>query len=276
LTSPPAAWSAFSSQVIDDSDNHQKNGAQRRFFDGYLNRQQMFTILLDRHKNRRIINALMPKLAEVWMERPNKETSSVDVGRRLRELREERGVSMRALARRSGLSANALSMIERSLTSPSVSTLSKLAAAMEVPIVAFFRQEMQREKVVYCKANERLSVPFSGGVWQGLGGERYAGRIEAFMLTLESGGTSGPHGMLHTGHEFVHCLTGTLEYEVDEHNYLLEPGDTLIFSAQLTHRWRNPGLDTVQAIISISSFEETERPGEYHLASRDLLEDLED
>ena len=49
-----------------------------------------------------------------------KEAISVDVGVRLRELRQDRGMSMRALARKSGLSANALSMIERGRTSPSV------------------------------------------------------------------------------------------------------------------------------------------------------------
>ena len=52
-----------------------------------------------------------------------KEAISVDVGQRLKALREERGISMRTLARNSGLSANALSMIERGLTSPSISTL---------------------------------------------------------------------------------------------------------------------------------------------------------
>ena len=50
----------------------------------------------------------------------NTEVISVNVGQRLRNLREERDISMRELARRSSLSANALSMIERGLTSPSV------------------------------------------------------------------------------------------------------------------------------------------------------------
>ena len=45
-----------------------------------------------------------------------REALSVDVGGRLRELRESRGISMRTLATRSGLSANALSMIERGKT----------------------------------------------------------------------------------------------------------------------------------------------------------------
>ena len=70
---------------------------------------------------------------------------SVDVGVRLRELRQERDMSMRALARESGLSANALSMIERGRTSPSVSTLYKLADAMRIPITAFFREEPPRQ-----------------------------------------------------------------------------------------------------------------------------------
>jgi transcriptional regulator with XRE-family HTH domain len=198
-----------------------------------------------------------------------KEAVSIDVGQLLKHLREERGVSMRSLARTSGLSANALSMIERGLTSPSVSTLNKLAGAMEVPVTAFFRIEPERSPVVHMKAAQRTRVPLSRGLWEGLGGELFTGRIEAFMVTLESGAGSGPHGMLHTGAEFVFCLRGNVEYEVDGKTYPLEAGDTLIFAAQLLHRWRNAGSTVANAIIVISSFEEGERPGEFHLASAD-------
>lgn len=198
-----------------------------------------------------------------------KEAVSVDVGQRLKHLREERGVSMRSLARSSSLSANALSMIERGLTSPSVSTLNKLAAALEVPVTAFFRTEPERSKVVFMKASERVRVPFARGLLEGLGGEQYAGRIDAFMVTLESGSSSGPHGMLHTGSEFVFCMRGNIEYEVDGQVYTLGTGDTLIFSAQMTHRWRNPGNTVANAIIVLSCFEEGEHPAEFHLASAD-------
>ena len=90
------------------------------------------------------------------------------------------------------------------------------------------------------------------------------------MLTLEAEGSSGPHGMIHTGQEFVFCLRGQLDYEVDQQHFLLEPGDSLIFSAHFVHRWRNPGQNVTNAVIVISAFEEGERPGEYHLAFRDL------
>jgi uncharacterized cupin superfamily protein len=65
----------------------------------------------------------------------------------------------------------------------------------------------------------------------------------------------------------VFCLRGILDYEVENQHYLLEPGDSLIFSSQLVHRWRNPGNHVTNAIVVISAFEETERPGEFHLAS---------
>src|SRR3989304_10540717 len=62
----------------------------------------------------------------------------VDVGLSLRTLREECGFSLRALAEKSGLSVNTLSLIENRKTSPSVGTLQKISAALQVPMIAFF------------------------------------------------------------------------------------------------------------------------------------------
>ena len=197
----------------------------------------------------------------------SKEALSIDIGTRRAQLRQERNMSVRALARASGLSANALSMIERARTSPSVSTLYRLAEALEVPVTAFFRAEPTREKVVFRKASERTRVPFMRGLWEGLGGEFFIGYVEPFMLTLESGASSGPYGMIHTGHEFVLCLRGQLDYQVETQHFLLEAGDSLLFGAQMRHRWRNPGHTVANAVIVLSGFEQGEHPGEYHIVS---------
>ena len=184
---------------------------------------------------------------------------SVNIGERLRELREARNISMRALATRSGLSANALSMIERGKASPSVSTLYKLADALGVSITSFFGSDTQRQQVVFLKADERTRVSFTRGVFEGLGGERFVGRVEPFLLTLESNANSGPLSMTHTGHEFVFCLRGELEYQVERQVYQLSSGDSLLFAAHLKHRWKNVGGTVVSALIIISGFEEVEQ-----------------
>lgn len=183
---------------------------------------------------------------------------SVNIGERLRELREARNISMRTLATKSGLSANALSMIERGKASPSVSTLYKLAEALGVSITLFFASDDQRKQVVFLKGDARARVSFTRGIFEGLGGEQFVGRVEPFMLTLDNGANSGPRSMMHTGHEFVFCMRGELEYQVEREIFEMKPGDSLLFAAQLKHKWRNAGKTVATAIIIISGFEEGE------------------
>jgi len=78
--------------------------------------------------------------------------SSVNISERLKKIREERGLSIRALGRLSGLSANALSVIERGLSSPSVSTLYKISTALEIPVTAFFEETPSQRDVVLIRA----------------------------------------------------------------------------------------------------------------------------
>ena len=189
---------------------------------------------------------------------------SVNVGESLRKLREEKGISIRALATLSGLSANAISMIERNKTSPSVSTLYKLSDALNVPVTKFFDTSSPRSAIVFRKANERTRIPLTRGLWEDLGGDEFEGRIEPFLLTLENGAGSGQHTMTHTGHEFVFCLRGQLEYQVESEIYLLEPGDSLLFAAHLKHHWRNNGKTVTNALIILSGFSDIEHPIDLH------------
>lgn len=188
------------------------------------------------------------------------EAKSIEVGPRLKELREQQGMSMRSLAQRSGLSANALSMIERGRASPSVSTLSKLADALGISVADFFGQVSLRQDVVFVRSEERSRVPFTRGLWEGLGGETFTGRVEPFVLTLESGGGSGTRSIVHTGHELVYCLRGSLEYVVQDRRFELAAGDSLLFAAHLRHRWRNPGKTVTNALIVLSGFAEGRPP----------------
>jgi transcriptional regulator with XRE-family HTH domain len=190
----------------------------------------------------------------------------VNVGERLQRLRAERGLSMRSLAKSSGLSANALSMIERGRTSPSVSTLYKLADALNVPVTAFFGAPEERQQVIHLRALDRARVPIVRGTWEGLGGEKFTGRVEPFVVNLEIGGDSGPAPMAHTGHEFVFCLAGNIEYLVEDNRYLLSPGDSLLFAAHLVHRWRNSGQGPATVLIVLSGFSETDHPLAAHVS----------
>ncbi len=193
---------------------------------------------------------------------------SIDVGERLRKLREERSYSLRALARVAGMSANALSLIERGKTSPSVSTLYRLSDALRLPVTAFFREEPRQVPVVFCKANQRTRVPFPRGLWEGLGGDVFVGRVQPFLLTLETGAASGPHVMVHSGHEFIFCLRGQIEYAVEQETFLLEPGDSLLFAAHLSHRWRNASRTVASALLVLSGGGDDFAPATHGVSKR--------
>ena len=197
----------------------------------------------------------------------DQEAPSVNISDRLRQLREERELSIRGLGRLSGLSANALSVIERGLSSPSVSTLYKIATALEIPVTAFFEETPPKQDVVNIKAAERNRIPLYRGLWEGLGGSHYEGSVEPFMVTLEAGSSSGRFPMTHSGHEFVFCLRGEFIYEVGEDTYTLEAGDSLLFAADQEHKWHNPGSTVANALIMLCGFRPGESPSKYHMAS---------
>lgn len=194
---------------------------------------------------------------------------SINVGERVREFRTARNMTLQVLSTKSGLSVHTLSMIERGKSSPSISALYKLADVLGVSITMFFGSASDRKQVIFLKADERIRMPFPRGLIEGLGGEQFSGNVEPFLLTLENSANSGSRWISHTGQEFVFCLRGHIEYQVEREIYQLSPGDSLLFAARLKHRWKNPGKRVATVLVVISCFgEETGLHGMHHKADK--------
>jgi transcriptional regulator with XRE-family HTH domain len=188
----------------------------------------------------------------------------IDVGRRLRELRLEHGLSIRALAEKSRLNFNTLSLIENGKTSPSVSTLQQLAKGLEVPIKVFFENDVPKSHVSYLKEGQRRRAVFTHGTMEDLGGGLPQHGAQPFLVTLEPKADSGPTPIVHTGLEFVFCLEGHLSYAIKDQTYPLEPGDSLLFEAYLPHRWQNTGETPSRSLLVLCPSDESDRPTERH------------
>ena len=188
----------------------------------------------------------------------------IDVGRNLRRLRRASGLSLRSLAERSRLAVNTLSLIENNRTSPSVSTLQQLAIALEEPITSFFESDRPKQRVSYVKADRGPKATFDHGALEDLGAGLRGRALEPILVTLRARADSGSRPIVHTGLEFVYCLQGTLEYDIEGESYRLEPGDSLLFEAHLPHRWQNPESDPARAILVLSPSDEHDRPTDRH------------
>jgi len=195
---------------------------------------------------------------------PTQPSNQVNVGRRLRELRNERDISIRSLAEQSGLNVNTLSLIENGKTSPSVSTLQRVAAALDVPITAFFEIVTTPQVIVFQKAGERQAVAFAHGTLADLGTGFARSGLEPFVVILEPLAGSGDTPIVHTGLEFVFCMEGAIGYEVDGQAFVLEPGDSLLFEAHLPHRWRNLEEAPSRWLLLLCPADERDHPDERH------------
>jgi transcriptional regulator with XRE-family HTH domain len=193
-------------------------------------------------------------------------STDIDVGSCLRRLREKRCLTIRALADKSGLSSNTLSLIENGKSSPSVSTLQQLSVALGAPITAFFEAKVPDKNISYVKANQRLRAAFDHGTLEDLGVGAAIGAVEPFIVTLAPNAGSGLQDIVHTGYEFVFCLEGRIAYSIQGQTYLLEPGDSLLFEAHLPHRWQN--LDSTQScsIVVLFPTDENDSPTERHFS----------
>jgi transcriptional regulator with XRE-family HTH domain len=193
--------------------------------------------------------------------------SSVDVGARLRALRTEHGLSLRALAELSQLNVNTLSLIENGKTSPSVSTLQQLATGLQVPITAFFASDVPPKNIVFQKAGQRPRAAFAHGTLEDLGAGMAAHWGQPLRVMLEPGADSGAIPIVHTGYEFVYCLEGHLTYQIENQTYELEAGDSLLFEAHLPHCWGNQGSVTSISLLLLCPSDEKDRPTERHFKS---------
>jgi transcriptional regulator with XRE-family HTH domain len=161
-----------------------------------------------------------------------------NVGLRLRLFRERQGWSLRALAERCGLSINAISRIERGENSPTVSSLHRLANALSVPITDFFTEPSGRAAIFVRNGfGQTLSRDCYDIRQLGLGLNDQ--QIEPFLLTIHQECDRFSERNSHTGQEFVHCISGQIEYCVGDEIFHLSSGDSLLFDATRPHSWRN-------------------------------------
>lgn len=196
------------------------------------------------------------------------------VGRRLRDLRTKQGFSLRALAERSGLNINTLSLVENGKSSPSVSTLQQLAFAMEIPISAFFESEPVEKRVVFTSAADRPRASFGSTQMQNLGKDLSGNAVQPFVVTLQPGMGSGDRMIVHTGYEFVYCLSGAIRYQIKEEEYVLKAGDSLVFEAHLPHCWENTSEKTAEVLLTLFPSDGREEPGGRHFSVETMKKEI--
>jgi transcriptional regulator with XRE-family HTH domain len=167
--------------------------------------------------------------------------TELQLGPRIRSLRQARQVTLRELAERAGVTESFLSQVEREVTSPSIASVQRIARALELGIAELFVDEPPLGRVV--RRGDRRRIVYNGlnAVDEFLTAGR-DGRLQVILTTLEPGGGTGDEAYTHeSDEEVVIVLEGSLELWVGDEHHLLGDGDSIAYSSRQPHRNRNPG-----------------------------------
>lgn len=205
-----------------------------------------------------------------------------DLGHRLRAAREQRGIGLRELARRLGVSASLISQIETGKTEPSINTLFAIVSELELPvneIVFQSRPESPRppDSAVerngragagdgdpepnaagaagetdspVQRATNRRSISLESGVsWERLTAQADH-NVDFLYLRYPPGSESTPSDSLmrHNGTEYGYVLKGRLQVSIGFDTYEVGPGDSIAFDCTQPHRFATVGDEAVEAV----------------------------
>lgn len=188
-----------------------------------------------------------------------------NVGLRLKAIREQQGLSLRALSELCGLSINSISQIERGGNSPTVSTLQRLATALKLPITDFFLDDA-RQTTIFVEHETGLRLQRNGVLMESLGIGLSSQQIEPFRFLIEPKVGNLDEPISHSGEEFVHCLSGQVDYCVEDRIFSLRPGDSLLFDATQFHAYRNQTDQPAELLVVFLASEDRQRVQQLHLA----------
>jgi transcriptional regulator with XRE-family HTH domain len=168
-------------------------------------------------------------------------TLEAAIGREVRNLRRQHGMTVADLAAVTGLSIGMLSKTENGNTSPSLTTLQVLSHAFSVPVTAFFRGYEERREAQHVRAGEHLEIERRGtraghqyNLLGHIGSNASGVVLEPYLITLTTESDTFPT-FQHEGLELLYMLEGEVDYRHGDQIYPLKPGDSLLFDADAPH-----------------------------------------
>ena len=165
----------------------------------------------------------------------------MNIGMKIKQLRTEKGITLKELSMQSDLSIGFLSQLERGLTTIAVDSLEKLAGILDVHLTCFFDYPHKRkDKILRSYEQEILDIEEGGFIKYSLSSNLENKQL--FPRLIEILPQKKEEEILpykHEGEEFVYVLEGILTVYIDGEMYEVYPGDSVHMDSNLTHNWAN-------------------------------------
>ncbi|MBN1102603.1 MAG: helix-turn-helix transcriptional regulator [Deltaproteobacteria bacterium] len=182
------------------------------------------------------------------------EDLAVQVGERVRKVREARGLTLEDVSRRTDLDVATLSRIEECTLAPPLGVIIRLAKALDMKMGYFISGEEQRPFTIVRHHDRKVVSRYdsSKGKYYGYEFESLAPykkdrHMEPFLVTLEPAPTEHERST-HDGQEFIFVLRGEMEVRLGEEIHVLGPGDSIYYDSNVPHLVKCHGPETTKIL----------------------------
>jgi len=184
--------------------------------------------------------------------------AQIQVGPRVKALREAMDLSLRDLSERSGVSAPMLSQVERGETSPTLAVASRIASGLDLRLSQLLRLDEEGSVTIVRGAERRRGgSATSGHAFEILTAPLPGQRVELSRHVLAPGAQTGGPGdapMHEPGSREIALLEqGTVVLHIDGAEHPLSEGDCVTFDADLPHHFENPGPGDAVLLAVVSA-----------------------
>ncbi len=174
------------------------------------------------------------------------------IGEKIRALRLAKRMTVRELAKLSGVTPGLISQIEHGRVSPSLSTLKKILSALNETIISLVEQTVGEEALrgITRKEERKKVIVAPGLTYELISAKNNA--FSMFISYLEPGYDSGDSFYAHEGIEAGIVIQGEVEITIGNKTAVLKQGDSITYPSTLPHRWRNVGKTIAIGIWVVS------------------------
>jgi len=169
------------------------------------------------------------------------EDIEVNVGERVREVRESQGLSLQDISQRTDIDVSILEEIEDGTIAPPLGIVIKLAKALEMKMGYFISGKEDRSCTIVRGDDRKVVSRYDskkgehyGYEYESLAPHKKNRHMEPFLVTLEPADTEEERSA-HDGQEFIYVLEGTMEVRLGEDIHILEPGDSIYYDSIVPH-----------------------------------------
>ena len=175
------------------------------------------------------------------------------IGKKIQNLRMERGLSVRKIAKMANITPSMLSQIENGLVNPSINTLRSIAQVLDAPLYSLFMEECTNDVVVHPETRLVIGSMSEQDVCYQLLTPDTKGNIEFCMMVIPPHCSSYRDIKSHVGEEVAYICSGDcVELDLNGTHLALKVGDSVRIPSNVPHVWHNHTDVTVQVIFAIT------------------------